>query len=246
MQACSRPCYRVGTVLICLLAANGCSPQEEPLLDHRTEAGSTEKKPANLGGEVNPKGHATIGKGSGRTPTGDAPDPEDSRLSDGLDTNVPPATHERGRTDDEPTIISSEDLGQPVSPEELLNNPMMKELARRQASEIEGLRIKYDYGGAFGMDGIADSALAYVDDRLVGEAKALRLAADTPSTIEVEVKHYSRSGEVIYRAITMFAVGNVWRPGDDPVLPGAPFSSRVIEGSTEKPIFSRWPVGGPL
>ena len=220
MQTYSQAGYRVVTVMAFLLAASGCSPEEEPPLDRRAQAGSTEKQPPNLGSEVNPIEDSASGERSSRAPAPDASGPEESRLPDEVDANGLPAAHERDRPDEEPTIISTEGL-RPVSPEELLNHPLMKELARRQAAEIEDLEIKYDYGGAFGMDGIADGARAYTNGRMVGEAKALRLVGDTPSTIEVEVKHYSPSGELAYRGITLFVVGNVWKPGDDPVLPGA-------------------------
>lgn len=245
MRTHIQACYRAGIFVILVLAYNGCSPEKEASLDQATQVGPKQKAAYDGASASNREAESEIGNGNLRTPTGDPAELEDNGLEEDLGTKSPVASHDGRRGDGEPTIISAEGL-RPVSEEELLNHPLMRELARRREAEIQGVDIKYDYGGAFGIDGIADGALAYVDGRLAGEARALRLVGNTPSTIEVEVKHYSPSGEIVYRGITLFVVGNVWKPGDDPVLPGAPLSRRDIEGSTDRPLFSRWPVGGPF
>ena len=132
------------------------------------------------------------------------------------------------------------------SPEEgLMKNPMIRELARRAESDIPGLQVKYEYNGEFGSDGIADHGLAYLNGKLIGEAKALRIVREEPTKLEVEERYYSDSGGLIYRGTALFVLGNVWKAGDTPVPTGSLLTSTTIEGRKERILFNHWPAGGP-
>jgi hypothetical protein len=132
------------------------------------------------------------------------------------------------------------------SPEEkLTKNPMIRELARRAESDIPGLQVKYEYDGEFGSDGIADRGSAYLNGKLIGEAKALRIVREEPTKLEVEERYYSDSGSLAYLGTALFVLGNVWKAGDTPVPTGSLLTSTAIKGRKERILFNHWPAGGP-
>jgi hypothetical protein len=96
--------------------------------------------------------------------------------------------------------------------------------------------FKYGYEGQFGRYGIADTAKAFAGDILVGEAKALRIieSESGPNLIEIEVVHYSASGQPIYKGIAhiQFGFGG-----------GKLVYEKALSGQRSRSIFVSWPSG---
>ncbi len=102
-------------------------------------------------------------------------------------------------------------------------------------THAKALAIYYDYNNKIAFS-IADSAKAYINkSTLVGEAKALRIVKTKkgPNNIEVEVTHYNRNGEKIYKGIVEFSLG---------FMSGV-VKEKTISGRKRYSIFTSWPSG---
>jgi hypothetical protein len=97
-------------------------------------------------------------------------------------------------------------------------------------------RITYDYGGQFGMLGLADSAKAFDGSTLLAEAKALRIikSPSGPNQLEVEETHYSPVGAITYRGLLRIRFD----------LGGGHVDEEIpISGSKQQSFFVTWPSG---
>ena len=108
--------------------------------------------------------------------------------------------------------------------------------AARDEAMLSPTSFEYGYEGQYGLFGIADTARAYAGDILVGEARALRIieSSSGPNLIEIEVVHYSVSGEIAYRGIAhiQFGFGG-----------GILVYEEAISGQKSRSIFVSWPSG---
>lgn len=93
----------------------------------------------------------------------------------------------------------------------------------------QNFSIKYDYGGIYGYQGIADGAEAYLGERLIGKASAKSLNQD--QGVEVDIKHFSNVGNTIYHGTTFFNFVN-----------GNRGESVTISGEEKYIIFNNWPI----
>lgn len=112
-------------------------------------------------------------------------------------------------------------------------------LQQMDEAQAQQLRIKYDYKyekGKFGIYGIADTAIAYLNEKKIAEATAVRIIEKKPgpNQLEVEEIHFSPSGNVIYKGKIIFRFG----------FSGAmPEETIAISGRKLLNIFNSWPAG---